>query len=512
MQQKTDEDVKSNASVQGIKIDRPRPRTRAYIKQETEDTKESLKCALYSPVKIEAPSLDINKYESSNHMANLNNICIPITRTKPKRDLSKTPDANDPNNYCMACNFTYKGRSNYYKHLINMHHMLHLRLPRTRYSKYTKPVINMLSLYCDACMKTYDTKKSYVKHLIRHHRMILSNVSSELGNFDPSNLYCKVCDVMYKTKYSFIRHLRRVHNTALPSGPDLIPNVNDKNNYCISCDITLCNSKSYLQHLSSVHLEEKPELYRGIDCKSPSKKDIRLKRYCADCAKVFRQKFLYNIHLDKIHGTKSAEYFPTANDLDVNHCTLCDKTLRSKNAYRCHILKVHNMIVTFRKPTIDRNTTVVLDLVKKYCNVCNSVFNTLKSYRSHCFAYHHIKFGLTKSLSSRVNRNEIPVIDEINDFCTACDKEYACKASYRKHLFSIHGIALPRTGRNASHINHDIIPDMNDKRNHCASCNRTYSNKFTYKRHLASIHDMKKIGIKQEDANEKLNIRSVQTN
>ena len=59
MRQKTD--VKSNVSVQNKKRDRQR----IYIKQETEDTKESLKWALYSSVKIEAPSLEISKYESS---------------------------------------------------------------------------------------------------------------------------------------------------------------------------------------------------------------------------------------------------------------------------------------------------------------------------------------------------------------------------------------------------------------------------------------------------------------
>ncbi|GAA5810152.1 hypothetical protein MFLAVUS_003571 [Mucor flavus] len=64
MRQKTNEDVKSNASVRNKTIGRPR--TRAYIKQENEDTKESLKCALYSPVKIEAPSLEISKYEIRN--------------------------------------------------------------------------------------------------------------------------------------------------------------------------------------------------------------------------------------------------------------------------------------------------------------------------------------------------------------------------------------------------------------------------------------------------------------
>ncbi|GAA5810587.1 hypothetical protein MFLAVUS_004010 [Mucor flavus] len=45
-----------------MKIDRPS--TRARAKQEANDSKEYLKCASYSPVKLEAPSLEISKYES----------------------------------------------------------------------------------------------------------------------------------------------------------------------------------------------------------------------------------------------------------------------------------------------------------------------------------------------------------------------------------------------------------------------------------------------------------------
>lgn len=37
-----------------------RPITGAYIKQEAEDSKEYLKRVLYSPVKVEAPSLEIS--------------------------------------------------------------------------------------------------------------------------------------------------------------------------------------------------------------------------------------------------------------------------------------------------------------------------------------------------------------------------------------------------------------------------------------------------------------------
>ncbi|KAI9271064.1 hypothetical protein EDC94DRAFT_645248 [Helicostylum pulchrum] len=535
MRQETDEDVKSNVSKQGIK--RGRPRTRASIKQETEDTKESLKCALYSPVKIEAPSLEISEYESSvknkhcsicnitfrfvrtfldhelhshktkeipiinlknlccnvcnkvfgtttpyrRHMAEQNNIRVPPI--KPKPNPRKTPDANDPNNYCLSCNFIFKKRDSYRRHSINIHHISPLRPSRN--PKNMKPAIDILSLYCDACRKSYDTKKSYIQHLVKLHGIILPKTYSELSNFDAKSLYCK-----------FISHLRRIYHTTLPSCPDLIPSINAKNNYCISCDMTLANRSVYLRHLIYIHLEEKPELYQGIDCNSP----------------------IYIIHLDKIHGIKPLNYLPIADDPDVNNpnhlCILCDKTFQIKKEYRRHMLNVHNMLISFRRPIINSNTTpVVMDFLKKYCNVCDRVYKSLQSYRNHLSRYHHVKSGRTKSLSTRVNYNEKPVIDEINCVCPACDKKYATRETYKRHLYSIHSITLPKPNHKAPKNNRDIIPDMNYKNGHCTSCNRTYSDKSVYKRHLAEIHGMKKnIYIKQEDTNEKLNIRSVQTN
>lgn len=44
---------------------RDRAITRANIKEETNDSKESMKCALYSTVKIEPSSLEISKCENS---------------------------------------------------------------------------------------------------------------------------------------------------------------------------------------------------------------------------------------------------------------------------------------------------------------------------------------------------------------------------------------------------------------------------------------------------------------
>lgn len=105
----------------------------------------------------------------------------------------------------------------------------------------------------------------------------------------------------------------------------------------------------------------------------------------------------------------------------------------------------------------------------------------------------------------------IPVINGIDNHCTACGKMYRNRPSYKLHLYSTHGIRLPRMTRNGLQVNYDTIPDMDDNR-HCASCNKTYSSRAIYRCHLVIIHNMQKLEIKQEEAKETLNIRSVQTN
>ncbi|KAI9267306.1 hypothetical protein EDC94DRAFT_23696 [Helicostylum pulchrum] len=60
------------------------------------------------------------------HMADLNNIQIPIITPEPKSNMSITPDAKDPNNYCSSCNSTFTSQLLYSEHMIKVHHMSRL--------------------------------------------------------------------------------------------------------------------------------------------------------------------------------------------------------------------------------------------------------------------------------------------------------------------------------------------------------------------------------------------------
>ncbi|GAA5813446.1 hypothetical protein MFLAVUS_006924 [Mucor flavus] len=111
------QDVIMNVFNQNIEVAGPITR----IKQETEDTKDYLRCALYSSVKSEPPPLEIGNFARPithylslstgvklyrKHMAHLNN--IPSFSSSFNSDLSKTSVAKESNNYhCMSCNITF---------------------------------------------------------------------------------------------------------------------------------------------------------------------------------------------------------------------------------------------------------------------------------------------------------------------------------------------------------------------------------------------------------------------
>ncbi|KAI8076122.1 hypothetical protein BDF21DRAFT_474189 [Thamnidium elegans] len=396
MQRKT-EDVKIDVSNRDLKI--YKPRTRAYIKQEAEESKETSKCALYSSVKIESPSSEISEYDS-----NLS------TDTK--------------NRHCSICNINFRFRELYLDHELHSH--------KTK----DTPIIDLKTRCCNICSRRFRTFKLYRKHMTNQCNIHIPPIQpkrnlSKIPDTHDLNNYCSSCSYMFKSRNGYNTHLINVHHITSTSHSDIIPNSADQNNYCAACDQTFNGRHSFIEHLTSVHLDKMPELYQGLDCESFSGKDLMYTKSCADCQKVFLSKRLLRIHMNKIHSIKPLEYFPGVDDPN-NHCTL------------------------------SRRTEPVMDFLKKYCNVC--------------------------------------------------DRTYKSLTTYRAHLCDVHGIVLPRPRKEALQTNRDIIPDILDKNDHCASCNRTYSDRRNYLRHLATLHNVKEVKIKQEDTEEKLNIRHVQTN
>ncbi|KAI9267738.1 hypothetical protein EDC94DRAFT_582442 [Helicostylum pulchrum] len=201
MKQKAN-DVKSNAFNLDSKT--YRPQTRGYIKQETEDSKEPLTRALYSPVKIEPPPLETSKHKSTSahRMSHPKYSREPRAseHIKPMIDILNLycdifhvhgitlPDAySEPNNfdsrnhYCKVCDMEYKhSKLQTIAHLRDIHHTEppspHGLIPDT----------NDPDNYCAGCDKAFSARKTYVRHLVSAHLDKMPELYQGIDRKNPS--------------------------------------------------------------------------------------------------------------------------------------------------------------------------------------------------------------------------------------------------------------------------------------------------------------------------------------
>lgn len=120
--------------------------------------------------------------------------------------IEKTPNIHDPNNFCHVGNCTYISKANYIRHLKNIHT---IQVPRKHRIKVKicylsrTPDINNPKNFCKACDHTFSSKYKYHYHLESKHAMQvpknpLYEVSICYPNRtpdinDPSN-FCNVCN------------------------------------------------------------------------------------------------------------------------------------------------------------------------------------------------------------------------------------------------------------------------------------------------------------------------------
>ncbi|KAI9269513.1 hypothetical protein EDC94DRAFT_581654 [Helicostylum pulchrum] len=181
------QDVKIEVSSQNLEIDRSR--TRAYIKQETEDSKEYLKSALYQPVKIKSRSLDISKYKTIG------------------------------NKHCSICNINFRFVNYFLDHELHSH--------KTKEA----PIIDLKIFCCNICNRLFKNTVSYCEHMAGLNNIHVPYIRPRLEN--PNNhcqayQYCDVCDKTYDTiKISYVRHLVQFHGITLPGPSDIIQNMDD---------------------------------------------------------------------------------------------------------------------------------------------------------------------------------------------------------------------------------------------------------------------------------------------
>ncbi|GAA5798217.1 hypothetical protein HPULCUR_003617 [Helicostylum pulchrum] len=286
MKQKAN-DVKSNAFNLDSKT--YRPQTRGYIKQETEDSKEPLTRALYSPVKIEPPPLEMSKHKSNLSTGIINRQYVHVRGITLPDAYSEPNNFDSRNHYCKVCDMEYKhSKLQTIAHLRDIHHTEppspHGLIPDT----------NDPDNYCAGCDKAFSARKTYVRHLVSAHLDKMPELYQGIDRKNPSKedmrcqRYCADFQKSFLLKQSHQIHMDKIHGIKVlehltnSEGPD----VDNPNNHYTSCDKTYSFYSRFRRHLVYLHNLPVPRKYMMINDVVPV--FDRSKKYCNVCNRVYK--------------------------------------------------------------------------------------------------------------------------------------------------------------------------------------------------------------------------------
>ncbi|KAG2235818.1 hypothetical protein INT48_003930 [Thamnidium elegans] len=463
MKQKTEKIVKNNVFTRDFKVDGPR--TRSSIKQEIEYSKESMRCALYSPVKVEPSSLKIGKGTNSNSTETLQFLsegmrkrhCSICNVTFSNRDIyfnheihfhntKETPIFDSETLYCNICRKTYKSHSGYRRHMSSLNNIHTSTTRKLVPDPLKEPDPKDPNNHCLSCNFTFRDRGLYRHHLLIRHDIPRIAGSKELKNvkdsppiIDMENLYCDVCNKIYDIKGIYISHLVRIHRMVLPDIYSEQENFDPENNYCKLCDIKYKSKSSFRAHLKNIHHTELP-LRPPL---SPSTNDKN--NYCIVCDKKFYSKSHYLSHIARIHHTEDLDLFkgvdcakPSKGDMYYNrYCSDCHKVFMTKMFSQIHSDRIHG-IKPHEQPKKPKSLPSVGDPdvndPNNHCSLCNTTYIHRRGYRTHLVQFHNLILPGSRADIS----DTAPVVDLLKNYCDVCDRRYASLRSYRLHMSKRH--------------------------------------------------------------------------
>ncbi|KAI8637875.1 hypothetical protein BD408DRAFT_423801 [Parasitella parasitica] len=217
---------------------------------------------------------------------------------------------------------------------------------------------------------------------------------------------------------------------------------------------------------------------------------------CIICKSSFSNRPSYAAHLLVSHSLKlkkpiSKGVIPDWNDME-NKCKPCDETFPTKTYYHRHCQVIHN-IINPNDPNL-------------YCNICDETLEDLFTYRKHCLKIHKMKdlddlvdiqckfcsriLGTGKQYSSHLKRckakfkreelrqkDGITLIwDDPSLHCSVCNETFGSRAKFRLHLRKAHRITANNSGPVEPHYYY------------CFACDQGYLVKPMFCQHLRKIH------------------------
>lgn len=186
------------------------------------------------------------------HLQSIHSIKVPIKLCAKADNGFTVPNIDDPNNYCRVCNKTYQSRVNYRDHLRHKHKII-IRLMRA----YLDPSVTDFQFNCRVCKSSFSSVVIYRKHCVQYHGMPPKTSAFIIDAHDP-NYNCAMCEIRFETKVQFIEHLKIFHRERKRDkqrfpNPDATIDMFDPNFYCAVCDRHLALRLSFVVHLENVH-------------------------------------------------------------------------------------------------------------------------------------------------------------------------------------------------------------------------------------------------------------------
>ncbi|KAL7738127.1 hypothetical protein ACLKA6_006471 [Drosophila palustris] len=240
---------------------------------------------------------------------------------------------------------------------------------------------------CASCTRSFSSRRVYLQHL----RRVREACQLRLRRFK-----CSSCKGRFQLEISLKQHVAQAHVRSFR---------------CLICKLPAqsrcCDAHSPEECRAAIRERmEQRRQEQGRPPRPARKSPTAI--VCAVCQKEYRNSFLLNIHMKRIHW-KQADFI----------CDQCGKAFYSKKEVQEHIKKVH------------------LKTESIYCEPCGLTIKERGNYMRHCDSIRHVE-QLTKLAKLQgklppdaVIKKHVPKGPII--YCEPCDRHIKEYANYRKH-------------------------------------------------------------------------------
>ncbi|XP_019874739.2 gastrula zinc finger protein XlCGF57.1 isoform X2 [Aethina tumida] len=265
---------------------------------------------------------------------------------------------------CEICAQTYKLKKNLIIHCSESHNL---------------DVKTIRPYTCANCPKRFRTSANLIQHR-KYHEGVRSYICSFCGkgyithsdllshekiHHNKRSYGCNICNTTYNTNKALQQHKFVVHT--------------DPSNWKYSCDV--CLKRFPLKGGYSEHMKrhEGVKQHSCLVCGKRFVSKVELSKHkklhsnfrgfkCSQCPKEYKDKFLYEVHLTKVHGIgnkpvpvrvkkhtchicpssfydkhKLARHLCTHSGVKPFSCTMCDKKFTDRSYLNQHMKKIHEI-------------------------------------------------------------------------------------------------------------------------------------------------------------------------